>query len=163
MSNGEPTDVAEGISIPSASLPSDDSVNNLILLADLQRLQADFANYRKRTAKEKDEAYDTATARVLTELLPLLDNVDLAKSHNALSGGFKALADQLESLTAKLGLAKFGSVGSIFNPHVHEALSHEVSDVASAPTVMKVFRVGYSFQDKILRPAQVAVVEGQFD
>lgn len=161
MANVEPARVAEDPEkVPFASIQHDKSVNDPILLADLQRLQVDFTNYRKRTEKEKDEAYDTAMARVLTELLPLLDNVELAKSHNALTGGFKAVADQLESVAVKLGLTKFGESGSAFDPHIHEALSHEVSDVASAPTVMKVFRVGYSFQDKVLRPAQVAVVEG---
>ena len=145
MTNNEPTGVAEGIEeMPSASLHSKNSVKDLVLLADLQRLQADFANYRKRTTKEKEEAYDTVVACVLTELLPLLDNVDLAKSHNALVGGFKAVADQLESITVKLGLTKFGESGSAFDPHVHEALSHEASDVVSTPTVIKVFRAGYS-------------------
>lgn len=161
MANYEPTGVAEDTEeVSSASLHSDDSVNDQILLADLQRLHADFANYRKRTAKEKDEAYDSATARVLVELLPILDNVELAKSHNALSGGFKAVADQLESITAKLGLVRFSEIDVAFNPHVHEALSHEVSDVVSDPTVTKVFRAGYNFKDKVLRPAQVAVLEG---
>lgn len=129
------------------------------LTADLQRLQADFQNYRKRVDKERIEAAEVVTGIVLTQLLGALDDIDRAQEHGELTGGFKAVADQLISTTTKLGLTKFVDTGVAFDPHIHEALMHETSPDVSDTQVTKVLRPGYKFKERILRPAQVIVTD----
>jgi len=92
-----------------------------ILTADLQRLQAEYANYRKRVDRDRSVAHEMAVASVLTELLPILDDLDRARAHDELQGGFKSVADQLANVTAKLGLEQYGEVGTPFDPQIHEA------------------------------------------
>ena len=87
------------------------------LTADLQRLQAEYANYRKRVERDRAVAHELAIGSVLTELLATLDDIDRAAAHNELSGGFKAVADQLTSITSRLGLEKYGSEGDAFDPN----------------------------------------------
>lgn len=125
--------------------------------ADLQRLQAEYANYRKRADRERLAAGDLAVGRVLTELLPVLDDIDRARSHGDLTGGLKAIADQLETVFTKLGLVVFGEVGDPFDPVIHEAVMHnEVPDV-DVPTCTTVMRRGYRHGERLLRPAMVGV------
>ena len=129
------------------------------LTADLQRLQAEYANYRKRVERDRSVAHEMATAAVLTELLATLDDIDRAAQHGELLGGFKAVADQLASLTNRFGLEKYGSDGDAFDPQIHEALMHETSaDVATA-TASKILQPGYKYKERILRPARVSVTE----
>jgi molecular chaperone GrpE len=129
------------------------------LTADLQRLQAEYANYRKRVERDRAVASEVAIASVLTELLATLDDIERASSHGELTGGFKAVADQLTSLTNRFGLEKYGVEGELFDPQIHEALMHETSaDVAQA-TATKILQPGYKFKERILRPARVAVTE----
>jgi molecular chaperone GrpE len=129
------------------------------LTADLQRLQAEYANYRKRVERDRAVASEVAIASVLTELLATLDDIERASSHGELTGGFKAVADQLASLTNRFGLEKYGVEGELFDPQIHEALMHETSaDVAQA-TATKILQPGYKFKERILRPARVAVTE----
>jgi len=129
------------------------------LTADLQRLQAEYANYRKRVERDRAVASEVAVASVLTELLATLDDIERASSHGELTGGFKAVADQLTSLTNRFGLEKYGVEGELFDPQIHEALMHETSaDVAQA-TATKILQPGYKFKERILRPARVAVTE----
>ena len=130
-----------------------------VLTADLQRLQADFQNYRKRVDKERIESAEVVTGIVLTQLLGALDDVDRAQEHGELTGGFKAVADQLVNTTSKLGLTKFVDTGVAFDPHIHEALMHETSSDVSDTQVTKVLRPGYKFKERILRPAQVIVTD----
>jgi molecular chaperone GrpE len=130
-----------------------------VLTGDLQRLQADFANYRKRIDKERSESADVVTGLVLAQLLGALDNIDRAEEHGELTGGFKAVADQLVATTTKLGLAKFVDVGVAFDPNIHEALMHETSPEVSDTQVTKVLRPGYTFKERVLRPAQVIVTD----
>ena len=132
-----------------------DPINDLTL--DLQRLQADFSNYRKRVDRERIEATEVVTAMVLSQFLGALDDVDRADQHGELTGGFKAVADQLTSTTTKLGLAKFEEINVAFDPNIHEALMHETSPDVAETQVTKVLRPGYKFKERVIRPAQVIV------
>jgi len=129
------------------------------LTNDLQRLQAEYANYRKRVERDRELVKDLAVASVLSELLGTLDDLDRARAHDELSGGFKAVADQLENLTTKLGLEKYGTEGEVFDPMIHEALVHNTSSEVSETTATAILQPGYRFKDRILRPARVAVTE----
>lgn len=130
-----------------------------VLTGDLQRLQADYANYRKRVERDRALASETAIASVLNELLPLLDGLDRAAAHEELTGGFKAIADQLNSITTRIGLEKFGEAGVEFDPQIHDALMHETSSDVLVPTATKILQAGYKFKERILRPASVAVTD----
>jgi molecular chaperone GrpE len=127
--------------------------------ADLQRLQAEYANYRKRVERDRAAVREQALANVLGEFLPVLDDIGRAREHEELSGGFKSVADSLESAVAKLGLTSFGEKGDPFDPVVHEALMHSYSSDVSVPTCVQILQPGYKIGDRILRPARVAVAE----
>ena len=130
-----------------------------VMTADLQRLQAEYANYRKRVERDRAVASEVAIASVLNELLPLLDGLDRAAEHEELTGGFKAIADQLTSITSRLGLEKFGEAGTEFDPQIHDALMHETSADVLVPTASKILQSGYKFKERILRPASVSVTD----
>ena len=129
------------------------------LTSDLQRLQAEYANYRKRVERDRAVAHESAVGAVLTELLALLDDVDRAEAHGELSGGFKAVADQLNSITSRIGLEKYGTEGEVFDPQIHEALIHDESADVAVPTASKILQPGYKYKERILRPARVAVTD----
>lgn len=129
------------------------------LTTDLQRLQAEYANYRKRVERDRTVASEIATAAVLTELLATLDDIDRASSHGELTGGFKAVADQLASLTNRFNLERYGVDGDVFDPQIHEALMHETSTDVTSPTASKILQPGYKYKERILRPARVVVTE----
>ena len=129
------------------------------LTADLQRLQAEYANYRKRVERDRAVAHEMAIGSVLTELLAILDDVDRAASHNELTGGFKAVADQMAAITNRFGLEKYGTEGDAFDPQIHEALLHDTSADVSVPTASKILQPGYKYKERILRPARVAVTD----
>ena len=131
----------------------------LTLTNDLQRLQAEYANYRKRIERDRLVAHEMAIGAVLTELLALLDAVDLAEQHGEVTGGFKAVADQLNSITSRIGLEKYGSEGEAFDPQIHEALMHETSADVAVPTASKILQPGYKYKERILRPARVSVTD----
>jgi molecular chaperone GrpE len=147
------TEAIEGVSGESVASDLD------ILTADLQRLQAEYANYRKRVDRDRSVAHEMAIASVLTELLPILDDLDRARQHDELQGGFKSVADQLANVTAKLGLEQYGEVGTPFDPQIHEALLHATSSEVSEPTATSILQSGYRFKNRILRPARVAVTD----
>jgi molecular chaperone GrpE len=129
------------------------------LTSDLQRLQAEYANYRKRVERDRAVAHESAVGAVLTELLALLDDVDRAEQHGELSGGFKAVADQLNSITSRIGLEKYGTEGEAFDPQIHEALMHDESADVAVATASKILQPGYKYKERILRPARVAVTD----
>ena len=129
------------------------------LTSDLQRLQAEYANYRKRVERDRAVAHESAVGAVLTELLALLDDVDRAEQHGELSGGFKAVADQLNSITTRIGLEKYGTEGEVFDPQIHEALMHDESADVAVATASKILQPGYKYKERILRPARVAVTD----
>jgi len=127
--------------------------------ADLQRLQAEYANYRKRVERDRAAVREQALANVLSELLPVLDDIGRAREHGELSGGFKSVAEAFESAVAKLGLTSYAEKGDAFDPVVHEALMHSYSDDVTEPTCVQILQPGYKIGDRILRPARVAVAE----
>jgi len=125
--------------------------------ADLKRVTAEYANYRKRVDRDRTLAAEQATAIVLTSLLPVLDDLDRARAHGDLTGAFGAVAEQLVNTLAKLGLQPFGETGDAFDPTWHEAVAHTTSSEVGEPTCVEVLRRGYSFGDRLLRPAMVTV------
>ena len=129
------------------------------LTNDLQRLQAEYANYRKRVERDRSLAHEMAIGAVLTELLALLDDVDRAEQHGELMGGFKAVADQLNAITARIGLEKYGTEGEAFDPQIHEALMHDTSADVAVATASKILQPGYKYKERILRPARVSVTD----
>jgi len=129
------------------------------LTSDLQRLQAEYANYKKRVERDRAVAHESAVGAVLSELLALLDDVDRAEQHGELSGGFKAVADQLNSITSRIGLEKYGTEGEAFDPQIHEALMHDESAEVVVATASKILQPGYKYKERILRPARVAVTD----
>ncbi|WP_280264996.1 nucleotide exchange factor GrpE [Nocardia wallacei] len=130
--------------------------------ADLQRLTAEYANYRRRVERDRKAAIDTAKAAVVTELLGVLDDLDRAKAHGDLeSGPLKSVADKLVDALTKQGLEEFGSEGQPFDPTLHEAVQHEGE--GHDPVIGVVMRKGYRFGDRILRHALVGVTDGVTD
>ena len=129
--------------------------------ADLQRLSAEYANYRRRVDRDREAVQVGARAQFVGELLTVLDDVERAGTHGDLHGPFKSVADKLVAVVQKLGLEPFGTEGEPFDPAVHEAVQHESTD-ASGPTttvVSTVMRRGYRIGDRVLRPAMVGVVD----
>ncbi len=131
------------------------------LTADLQRVHAEYANYRKRVERDRELIKSNAIGGVLAELLSVLDDVDRARQHGELDGAFRSVGESLESTVTRLGLERFGSAGESFDPNIHEALTHEASDEVSEPTVVAVYQPGYRYSDRVLRPARVAVAGDQ--
>ncbi|ORA17173.1 nucleotide exchange factor GrpE [Mycobacterium arosiense] len=131
------------------------------LTADLQRVQADFANYRKRALRDQQAAADRAKAAVVNQLLGVLDDLDRARKHGDLeSGPLKSVADKLESALSGLGLTAFGEEGEDFDPVLHEAVQHEgTGSEGSRPVIGTVMRQGYKLGDQVLRHALVGVVD----
>jgi molecular chaperone GrpE len=131
------------------------------LTADLQRVQADFANYRKRALRDQQSAADRAKAAVISQLLHVLDDFDRARRYGDLeSGPLKAVADKLESALSELGLRAFGTEGEDFDPVLHEAVQHEGDGgQGSKPVIGTVMRQGYQLGEHVLRNALVAVVD----
>jgi molecular chaperone GrpE len=127
--------------------------------ADLQRLQAEYVNYKRRVDRDRETARHNAISSVLSSLLPVLDDIGRAREHGELSGGFKAVADSLERTVSSLGLKSFGEPGERFDPRIHEALMHSYSDDVTEPVAAMVLQVGYRHGDRVLRPARVAVAE----
>ena len=130
-------------------------------VADLQRVQAEYANYRRRVDRDRDVVRDTATATVLTRLLPVLDDIGRAREHGELEGAFRSVGEALEQAVTSLGLVTFGTAGEPFDPTVHEALTHTVSDEVTEATAVEVYQPGYRIGDRVVRPARVAVAAPQ--
>ncbi|WP_335989618.1 nucleotide exchange factor GrpE [Glycomyces sp. MUSA5-2] len=126
---------------------------------DLQRITAEFQNYRKRVERDKARSGELATAGVLQSLLPVLDDLDRAREHGDLNGPFGSVADQLVNALTKQGLEAFGVKGDPFDPQIHEAVAHMQMPGVDGPTCIDVMRSGYRLGDKLLRPALVAVAE----
>jgi molecular chaperone GrpE len=131
------------------------------LTEDLQRLQAEYANYRKRVERDRTLAAEVAISSVLLEFLAILDDLDRAAAHNELTGGFKSVADQIIAATAKLGLEKYGEAPATFDPNFHDALMHETSAEVTETTVTKILQPGYKYKERVLRPARVVVSDPQ--
>ncbi len=151
----EPQDLAE--------LEDVESVESVALAertADLQRLQAEFLNYKRRVDRDRDLIRENATYAVLAPITEVLDTIDRAREHGSLDDGFQTVADQLERVVTGLGLTKFGTVGDPFDPTIHEALSHIGEDAEVEVTTCKVIaKAGYKIGNRVVRAAQVLVVD----
>ncbi|GAA1029749.1 nucleotide exchange factor GrpE [Virgisporangium ochraceum] len=126
---------------------------------DLQRITAEYANYRKRVARDQANARNDGIAEVLGVLLPVLDDLDRAREHGDLTGPFGAVADQLVAALGKFGLTPFGSQGDAFDPTRHEAVAHRTSAEVTEPSCVSVMRRGYLLGERLLRPAMVEVAD----
>ena len=126
-------------------------------LADLQRVTAEYANYRKRVDRDREAVVATAKGQVLTQLLSVVDDIDRAEAHGDLTGAFKAVADRLAETLDRLGLTRFAAVGDVFDPERHEAVQFATSPEVDQQTVTTVMRRGYSLGDRLVRAAVVAV------
>ncbi|BAG20262.1 nucleotide exchange factor GrpE [Streptomyces griseus] len=129
--------------------------------ADLQRLQAEYQNYRRRVERDRVTVKEIAVANLLSELLPVLDDVGRARDHGELVGGFKSVAESLETTVAKLGLQQFGKEGEPFDPTIHEALMHSYAPDVTETTCVAILQPGYRIGERTIRPARVAVAEPQ--
>ena len=128
--------------------------------ADLQRLQAEFLNYKRRVERDRDLVRENAVFAVLSPMLDVLDSIDRARDAGELEGGFKGVADQLERIVTGLGLSKFGEPGDPFDPTHHEALSHVGTDPeVDVVTCKHIAKSGYRIGDRVVRAAQVLVVD----
>lgn len=162
---------AEGAeeSAPSEAAPESNGVDEAAafteiamaeLTADLQRVQAEYANYRKRVERDRSVARDNAIADVLNALLPVLDDMQRAREHNEFTGALKAMGEAIEAVANRFGLETYGATGEEFDPAVHEALTHTTADDAGdnpVTVVANVYQVGYRHAGRVLRPARVGV------
>jgi molecular chaperone GrpE len=161
----ETGEIRAGAPAPAAASDEPTEVSDLAaeltaeLTADLQRITAEYANYRKRVDRDRDLIKDLAIATVLEQLLPLLDDIYRAKEHQELTGGFAAVADNLTKVVERFNLVPTGAVGDEFNPTEHEALQVIESTDFTVPSVATVLRKGYRRGEKLIRPAQVVVAE----
>ncbi|MGN0062616.1 MAG: nucleotide exchange factor GrpE [Nocardioides sp.] len=160
----EPVDVEEVEAAQAASAPAEgDEVGQLKaavaeLTNDLQRLQAEFLNYKRRVERDRDLVKENATYAALSPITEVIDTIDRAREHGPLEDGFRAVADQLERVVAGLGLTKFGAVGEPFDPTLHEALAHQGEEEGiEVPTIKVLVRSGFRIGDRVVRAAQVLV------
>ncbi len=156
---------------PGAEGMADESPNDLVadlaaaqtrvaaLTDDLKRLQAEYVNYKRRVDRDRELVKQNATFSVLSAMLPVLDDLDRAREHGELEGGFKAVADSLERIVAGQGLVKFGKPGDEFDPRFHEALMHAHSKDVTTTTCRDIVSAGYMIGERVVRPARVTVVD----
>jgi molecular chaperone GrpE len=137
----------------------DEIDRELEIFQDLQRLQADFVNYKARVERDRGLERQLAVAETLRAFLPALDDLDRASAHGDLQEGtpMAAVAQKLRAAGEKFGLVAFGEKGELFDPEIHEALVKNVSESVSAPTIADVIERGYKLGDRLVRPAKVAV------
>ena len=162
---------APGAPGPDAEGMADDSPNDLVadlaaaqtrvaaLTDDLKRLQAEYVNYKRRVDRDRELVKQNAAFSVLSAMLPVLDDLDRAREHGELEGGFKAVADSLERIVAGQGLVKFGKPGDEFDPRFHEALMHAHSKDVTTTTCRDIISAGYMIGERVVRPARVTVVD----
>ena len=129
------------------------------LTDDLRRVHAEYAKYRKRVERDREVARDVTVGGVITELLPILDDVERAREHGDLEGSFKTVGEALEATCAKLGLEMYGVADEPFDPAIHEALTSETREGLAGPIVTSVYQRGYRHAGRVLRPARVAVAD----
>ncbi len=129
-------------------------------LGDLQRLQAEYVNYRKRVDRDRALITETAHASFVEALLPVLDDLAAARQHGDLSEGpFAAIAEKFEETLGRFGWTSFGEKGEAFDPTVHEALMSQTSAEVDGPTVTDVVQRGHRIGERVVRPARVIVAQ----
>jgi molecular chaperone GrpE len=159
-------DVEEAVDVhPDTTLAADLTRDLVDLTRDLQRVQAEYVNYKKRVDRDRDLHHHVAVSSVFEALLPVLDDIHLARQHGDLEGGpFAAIADKLEGILTKFGVERFGQPGEAFDPSVHEALMHSQAELAEGTevaTVVQVMQPGYRMGERLIRAARVAVADPQ--
>ncbi|WMX46264.1 nucleotide exchange factor GrpE [Streptomyces roseicoloratus] len=170
----EETEAAESAAKAEGAAPAGDATDVALLAqldqartalnertGDLQRLQAEYQNYRRRVERDRVTVKEIAVAGLLSELLPVLDDIGRAREHGELVGGFKSVAESLETVAAKMGLQQFGKEGEPFDPTIHEALMHSYAPDVTETTCVAILQPGYRIGDRTIRPARVAVAEPQ--
>lgn len=134
-------------------------------LADLQRVHAEYVNYKRRVDRDRAVERDRAIASVVESLLPVLDEIQLARQHGELEDGpFAKIAEKLEAILGKRGVERYGQPGDGFDPTVHEAVMHVQAELApgtTETTVVQVLQPGYKLGDRVVRAALVAVADPQ--
>lgn len=158
--NAEPAEAgeADGAAVTELSPEEAQSAKEAELLADLQRLQAEYANYRRRADRERQGAVETGKATLISSLLPVLDDLDRARAHGDLeSGPLRGVADKIVDTLKSQGLNTFGAQGDAFDPALHEAVQHD-GDGAN-PVIGDVYRQGYRLGERLLRTAMVTVTD----
>lgn len=131
------------------------------LTADLQRLSAEYANYRRRVERDRALQAELTTASLMTDLLSVLDDVSRARDHGELEGGFRAVAEAVEGLAEKSGVEKFGVEGELFDPNFQEAMTSTTAPDVTEPIVSKVYQQGYRMGERVLRAARVGVTDAE--
>ena len=126
---------------------------------DLQRVSAEYANYRRRVDRDRSVVVDQAAERFALQLFPIVDDIERARDHGDLTGAFKVVAERVLGLLDGLGVAAFGVAGDPFDPSLHEAVIHDTSSEVSVPTATTVLRQGFRRGDRVLRTAMVAVTD----
>jgi len=157
---GQPRDesAAETNTGDATQAGTDDAVDKVAeLTADLQRVSAEYANYRKRVDRDRELIRDMSTSVALEQLIPILDDISRAREHGDLTGTFSTVADALSTVTKRLGLVEFGKVDENFDPSIHEALTTQEDETVDSQKVATVAQVGYKVGERILRPARVVV------
>jgi molecular chaperone GrpE len=152
-------EAVDGAQATTTETPEEMAARITELTSDLQRLQAEYLNYKRRVERDRDLVLQNAKFSILSALLPVLDDVDRAREHEELAGGFKAVADSLERIVAGEGLVKFGAPGDPFDPRIHEALMHSLSPDVVTTTCDKIVQAGYQIGERVVRPALVTVVD----
>ncbi|OLZ73397.1 nucleotide exchange factor GrpE [Streptomyces sp. IMTB 2501] len=125
--------------------------------ADLQRVKAEYDNYRKRVRRDRMAVREIAEANVLRALLPVLDAVDRTCAHEPMTAALKDISDTLRIQLGSLGLEAVGQEGDTFKPASHDALSHHIVPDADRLVCTEILRPGYRLGDQLLRPAYVEV------
>ncbi|GAA2039618.1 nucleotide exchange factor GrpE [Yaniella flava] len=157
--NSAPTDADEEPETEAASAGDEAAA----LREDLQRLQAEFVNYRRRVERDRHVAKDNANFSMLDSMLPVLDDIDAADKAGDLDGPFAAIARKLIETLEGIGLVKHDGaalVGEPFDPTHHEAMLRQPSTEIAEEHIVQVFRNGYLYNDRVLRAAQVMVSAG---
>lgn len=155
----EPSDLANG---EVDAVPDPEAAERALTerTADLQRLQAEYLNYKRRVDRDRELVRENATYTALAPIVEVLDTIDRAREHGELEPGLQAVADQLERAVSSAGLVRYGEPGDAFDPRLHEALSHMGEDPEVEVTTAKVIaKAGYRIGDRVVRAAQVLVVD----
>lgn len=129
------------------------------LTDQVQRVQADFVNFRRRVERDQHVASELTVVAIIEALIPLLDDIDSARSHEEITGPFAAIVEKLEASLSRFGWQRYGGSGEVFDPNVHEALTHQHSDDVPEPTVSQVYQAGHRIGERIVRAARVGVID----
>ena len=140
--------------------PADEAARQLAeRTEDLQRVTAEYANYRRRVDRDRVAVVDQAAERFAGQLIPVVDDIERAREHGDLTGAFKVVADRVLGLLDGLGVTTFGTPGDPFDPALHEAVLHDSSADVAVPTATTVLRPGFRRGDRVLRTAMVGVTD----